>query len=210
MTDHHHNNHHHHHHIFLSTVTVPVGAIIAFAGNVEKHKAAHSETTDSKADSFVTKSIESYGWMVCDGSPLESSKYPELYYALGNLYGGSEDKTTFNLPNLSGQFLRGIGTDKASTDSRTKAPGGQENGIGSTQLDAMQTHRHKYKEPTGAMPGKEGKAFAAITDAYTDPPTNLDNLETVKVSDFETRPTNVFVNYLIKYTYRLPMMQHTF
>lgn len=205
MTDHH-NHHHNHHHIFLSNVTIPVGAIIAFAGNVEKHG-----TADNKTDSFTTKSIESYGWMVCDGSSLDSSKYHELYYALGNLYGGSDDKTTFNLPNLSGQFLRGIGTDDASTESRTKAPGGEENGIGSTQLDALQSHEHMYSEPTGAMPGDKGSAFAAINPkAYTGPPTSDDPKSTVKVSQFETRPTNVFVNYLIKYTYRLPIMQHTF
>ncbi len=202
MTDH----HNHHHHIFLSNVTVPVGAIIAFAGNVEKYSAV-----DSKADSFTTKSIESYGWMVCDGSTLNSSEYPELYYALGNLYGGSDDKTTFKLPNLSGQFLRGIGTDDASTENRTKAPGGLKNGIGSTQSDALQTHEHIYSEPTGAMPGDKGSAFAAINPkAYTGPPTSDDPKATVNVSQFETRPTNVFVNYLIKYTYRLPMMQSTF
>lgn len=189
------------HHFVLHHITVPVGSIIAFAGNVEKYKASNVDTD------FVTQPIESLGWMVCDGTSLNASQYPELYAALGKLYGssGSGEDTMFCLPDLRGQFLRGLGTDPSSTEKRTKAPGGVKNGVGSKQLDALQTHEHNYSEPTGAMPGDKGTAFAAINPkAFTGDPTSKSDPSSIKVSKLETRPTNIFVNYLIKYTYRLP------
>ncbi|KQB42577.1 tail fiber protein [Flavobacterium aquidurense] len=179
----------------LFPISCPVGSIIAFAGKI-------GNSSDSN-EPFTTQPIEAFGWMVCDGSALNASQYPELYVVLGNLYGGSGN--TFNLPDLRGQFLRGIGEDNASTENRTAAPNGEVNGVGSTQTDALQTHVHTYDEPAGAAPGDSGPAFAAIKpDVLTGIPTNEPSQPTVKVSQFESRPTNVFVNYLIKFTYQLP------
>lgn len=184
--------------INLFPISSPVGSIIAFAGKIGK-------PSDSQPNEpFTTQPIEAFGWMVCDGSALNASQYPELYAVLGNLYGGSGG--TFNLPDLRGQFLRGIGEDKASTENRTAAPNGDVNGVGSTQTDALQTHVHPYNEPTGAGPGNSGPAFAAVNPkALTGTPTDGPAQQpAVNVSQFETRPTNVFINYLIKYTYQLP------
>jgi microcystin-dependent protein len=186
----------------LYPITVPVGSIIAFAGEVEKF-------SETNSNPFTTQPIESFGWMLCDGSAISASQYPELYSALGGLYGSliTEEDILFNLPDLRGQFLRGIGIDNASNEERTKATNGKVNGVGSTQNDALQTHVHTYNEPTGAAPGNSGPAFAAVNPkALTGTPTNEPSKPTVNVSQFETRPTNIFVNYLIKYTYNLPML----
>lgn len=180
-------------------VTPPVGAIIAFAGSIE------NENT-----SPPSKSIDESGWMICDGSELKIAMYPELSRALGNLYGGTE--STFFLPDLRGQFLRGIGTDSASNEQRKAAVNGTADGVGSTQQDALQIHQHQYSEPTGASPGDSGSAFAAINpNANTsDPITSTTvNSPSVKVSDFETRPTNFFVYYIIKYTNKLTYFKHS-
>jgi microcystin-dependent protein len=184
----------------LFPISTPVGSIIAFAGKIGK------PSDSGQIEPFTTQSIEAFGWMVCDGSALSAYQYPELYSVLGDLYGssGSGSSLAFNLPDLRGQFLRGIGVDSASTENRTAAPNGDVNGVGSTQTDALQTHVHTYSEPTGASPGNSGPAFAAINpNALTGAPTNEPGQATVKVSQLETRPTNVFINYLIKYTYNL-------
>lgn len=185
----------------LQEVSLPVGSITAFAGKVQKYNGQ----APSDPHTIVP---EPYGWMVCDGSALNASQYPELYAVLGDLYGssGSGSSLTFNLPDLSGQFLRGIGTDSSSTENRTAAPGGTANGVGSTQKDALQTHQHAYNEPFGASPGDSGAAFASIQSAFTGAPEQGTGPSTVKVSSSETRPTNVFVYYLIKYTYQLPKL----
>lgn len=191
----------------LVSVTVPVGTIITFAGNVESYK---NPTTGNLIP--VTQPIESYGWMLCDGAALNASEYPELYAALGKLYGssGSGKDLMFNLPDLRGQFLRGIGTDAASLEDRTAAAGGTTNGVGSSQKDALQTHQHVYTQPTGLpTPGETGKGTATVNaNAYTGIPTSEQDPSSIHVSQYETRPTNVFINYLIKYTYKLPRINH--
>jgi microcystin-dependent protein len=188
----------------LSNTTLPVGAITAFAGNVASYKTPLGNTSPP-----TTQPIESFGWMLCDGSSLNTSEYPELYVVLGNLYGGND--TTFNLPDLSGQFLRGIGADDASIEDRTAADGGTDTGVGSTQTDALQTHEHVYTEPTGTPAiGENGEGTTTVNkDANTSIPVDTPGASSVKVSQYETRPVNTFVNYLIKYTYKLPKFNHT-
>ncbi|MCX7290641.1 phage tail protein [Janthinobacterium sp.] len=65
----------------------PVGAVIAFAG------------------ATAGAAMEAWGWMLCDGRMLDCASYPELYAALGYLYGGSGGQ--FQLPDYRGCFLRG-------------------------------------------------------------------------------------------------------
>lgn len=193
----------------LQNVVLPVGSITAFAGNV----ASYLKPQPLDGSVPVTQPIESFGWMLCDGSSLSANLYPELYAVLGNLYGGlasAGNDATFNLPDLRGQFLRGISTDKPSLEKRTASAGGMADGIGSTQEDALQTHQHNYVEPTGLPAvGENGKGTATVNaSAYTGIPTSESDASSIKVSDYETRPTNIFVNYLIKYTYKLPVYNH--
>ncbi len=61
---------------------VPVGAVLAYAGEI-------SETV---------LSIETRGWMVCDGRCLSISEYPELFAAINYNYGGNGD--FFLIPDL--------------------------------------------------------------------------------------------------------------
>lgn len=184
--------------VILTDVTLPVGSVIAFVGKIET-----LETQTSPPGKHTTQPIEAYGWMLCDGSALDAAKYPELYAALGTLYGpsGEENSGTFHLPDLSGKFLRGIGTDPASTEDRTAAKGGDPNGVGSTQSDAFLTHTHPYNEAKGTAVAQQGEpAFGISQPSKTGPP----DAPKQQVSALETRPVNVFVNYLIKYTYKLP------
>jgi len=189
----------HSHQPFFQDITLPVGSVITFAGNLKKY------TPGAELEEFTTYP-ELFGWLICDGSTLQTSEYPELYSVLGQLYGPDSptDGSTFNLPNLCGQFLRGIGTDTASLDNRKKATGGTTSGVGSTQTDALQTHQHSYQEANGSLPSDKGTAFAALISAFTGPPEKGTGSSEVNVSSYETRPTNTFVYFLIKYTYQLP------
>lgn len=40
------------------------------------------------------------GWLKCDGSAISRVRYAELFAAIGQIYGGGDGSTTFNLPNL--------------------------------------------------------------------------------------------------------------
>jgi len=53
------------------------------------------------------------GWMACDGSAVNRSTYSALYAALGGAaspWGQGDGATTFNLPDLRGRALSGVGT----------------------------------------------------------------------------------------------------
>ena len=50
------------------------------------------------------------GAMICDGRTLLISEYPELYSAIGTIYGG-DGVTTFDIPDLRGKTIVGSDTD---------------------------------------------------------------------------------------------------
>lgn len=46
------------------------------------------------------------GWFQCNGAAISRTNYPELFAAIGTVYGAGNGSTTFNLPDFRGQFLR--------------------------------------------------------------------------------------------------------
>lgn len=130
----------------------PIGTVIAFAGNI-----VHGSLPKQ--------------WLLCDGSTLKMAQYPELYRAIGDLYGGSA--ATFNLPDFKGQFIKGASFGAATIENSTAVVG-----VGSTQENDLQRHQYGYSEPT----------IGSSTQGDSE----------VKVSRDKTRPSAIFVNYLIK------------
>ena len=57
------------------------------------------------------------GWLVADGSPIPRDQYQELFAVIGTYYGAGDGRTTFNIPDLRGEFIRswdaGRGVDPA-------------------------------------------------------------------------------------------------
>jgi hypothetical protein len=112
---------------------------------------------------------------------------------------------------MRGVFLRGVSgtrTDKLEDpgdDLRENViPGGNTgNYVGSTQSDALRTHTHRLESWSGQSPnGSENPnnagygaggpyGTAIITKGPVEP--------SFAVSEFETRPRNVAVNYIIKF-----------
>lgn len=72
---------------FIGDLGVPMGAIMPYAG-----------------------ASAPYGYLLCDGSEVEKSKFPDLFDAIGTLYNGSaalNGVNTFRLPDLRGRFALG-------------------------------------------------------------------------------------------------------
>ncbi len=88
---------------------VPIGSILPFAGTL-------SDESD---------------FMVADGRALLSANYPELFAAIGTLWGDASDDDTdatdFNLPDLRGVFLRGddMGTGRDAEFNGRSFPSGK-------------------------------------------------------------------------------------
>ncbi len=159
----------------------PTGAIIAFGGTTAPN-----------------------GWLLCDGTAVNRQTYNNLFEVIGIAFGkGDESSTTFNLPNLQGKFLRGVdhgeGNDPDADKRDESAPGGNTgNAVGSQQKDAFQGHEHSaYKVRGSGGWTNDGSALNCLaypTSAILDK-TDFGEARYSK----ETRPLNVYVNYIIKY-----------
>ena len=55
---------------------------------------------------FATKTATA-GWLECNGTAISRTSYPGLFAAIGTTYGTGDGSTTFNLPELRGEFIRG-------------------------------------------------------------------------------------------------------
>jgi|GEM_PF-4713301 len=106
---------------------IPIGTIISFS-------------TDYVEGTLVD-------WLPCDGRSLSIEKYPTLFNQIGYAWGGEGDE--FNLPNLNGQFLRGL-DKKGQVDkdhaNRIDIKGVEVGGVvGSYQIDATKNANNKFK-----------------------------------------------------------------
>jgi microcystin-dependent protein len=57
------------------------------------------------------------GWLLCDGSAVSRTTYAALFAVISTTWGAGDGSTTFNVPDLRGQFLRGF-DDRATATSK--------------------------------------------------------------------------------------------
>lgn len=74
------------------------------------------------------------GYFICNGQAISRTTYSALFALIGTSFGTGDGSTTFNIPNLVDQFIRG-----RNPATRT---------AGSTQGDAFRTHLHPVNDPT--------------------------------------------------------------
>lgn len=61
------------------------------------------------------------GFLFCDGSAVSRTTYASLFSAIGTLYGVGDGSTTFNLPDLRGEFIRGYDNGRGADSGRAFA-----------------------------------------------------------------------------------------
>lgn len=132
--------------------------------------------------SFAMNTVPA-GWLKCNGAAVSRTTYAALFAAIGTTYGSGNGTTTFTLPDLRGEFIRGFDDGKGTDTGRT---------IGSAQADELKSHRHIMKKYNRA--GGSGTSFFAMDDNGTDGSEN-----TELTGGTETRPRNVAMLYCIKY-----------
>jgi microcystin-dependent protein len=147
------------------------------------------------------------GWLLCDGTPLNSLQYPHLFAAIRTNWGVGLPGSTFNfnLPDLRGLFLRGVTgsrqdafADPDWTNRIAPATGGAvSNNVGSLQVDAVGYHRHNLYIGSLSL-SLDGNA----NTVYNSGP-KVSDVTYTTTNGFgigsETRPKNAYVNYIIKY-----------
>ena len=161
--------------------TIPTGSVIAFAG-------ASAPT----------------GWLMCNGAAVSRTTYAALFSTLGSTYGAGDGSTTFNLPDLRGEFVRGLDGGRGVDSGR--ALGSAQSGENASHLHTGSTasagdHSHSsnvYKG--GPNPGGWSTSFAPSGDIIQTKTTGA-HTHTVTINTSggtEARPRNIAMNYIIK------------
>ncbi|WP_421846562.1 phage tail protein [Marinomonas sp.] len=181
---------------FPSSLGMPVGSVIAFAGEL---RLSPDDLKEHKTNLFM------FDWLLCDGQSVKISEFPVLFSALGFLYGGNQKSGRFQLPNYKGTFLRGVDDSNStqypgSLEKRTTPGNGSKNSVGSTQNYALKTHQHNYKyRQVGAItPADPPKATFLNAINSSEETTGLLDVDVSNQSNIEIRPVNTFVYWLIK------------
>lgn len=141
---------------------------------------------------------EPTGWLICDGRAVSRTNYPALFAAIRTAHGIGDGTNTFNLPDYRGRFLRGASGTTTNDPDRTArtalANGGATgNNVGSYQGDDFRSHTHTYRDSTtGDWRGLSVDGTGTTTEYWAWAASQA-------TGGNETRPVNVYVNYIIKY-----------
>ena len=73
------------------------------------------------------------GWLKCNGAEVSRTAYADLFAIVGTAFGAGDGVATFRVPDLRGEFLRGM------DDGRGIDPG---RALGSLQFSANLSHSH--------------------------------------------------------------------
>lgn len=116
---------------FLAYATgMPIGGVIAYAGiNVPA------------------------GFFECNGQAVSRTTYADLFAAIGTTYGAGDSSTTFNLPDMRDEFIRG------KSDTRP---------LGNKQAASFASHTHPTSDPGhGHTLSDPGHAHSASQPAHS-------------------------------------------
>ena len=118
------------------------------------------------------------GWLECDGSAVSRTTYSSLFAIVGTTFGVGDGSTTFNLPDLRGEFIRGWDNERGVDSERV---------LGSSQEDEFKQHSHQIGawSTSGPYPADELR-------------TGEPGGRTTEVGGTETRPRNVALMFIIK------------
>ncbi|MEI2387473.1 phage tail protein [Breoghania sp. JC706] len=158
--------------------SVPVGSIMAFA----------ADTPPS-------------GWLECNGAAIGRTTYAALFASIGTTFGDGDGSTTFNLPDLRGEFVRGWDHGRGVDADRV---------FGSWQAGQIEGHTHAVLSEDGYSTDTRGfgnsnnsglgqpsrtSAVSGLTyyDTAWDGQPYIEN-----TGGTETRPRNVALLYCIK------------
>ena len=168
----------------LLSISAPVGAVVAFAGT-----------------GIPTN------WMLCNGASLDRTTYAALFATIGVTY-GSTDSSSFNLPELRAEFIRGMDAGRGIDSGRVL--GSPQGGSTAAPVGTSPLHINGDNTQTSLIYGagnpshlgfvRASKTGEAVTATNFDALSSGIEMDVVNTctGDAETRPINVAMYYIIK------------
>ena len=149
-------------------------------------------------------------YLECNGAAVSRTTYAALFAVVGTAYGAGNGSSTFNLPDLRGEFIRGFDNGKGTDSGRS---------IASSQTSQMMQHTHAVSASSSVSdPGHahtfssnnsdsgDGNTLNDRTDnSNTRTMTSSSSATNISVSTTiandggtENRPRNIAMMYVIK------------
>ena len=124
-----------------------------------------------------------FGYLVANGSIINRGVYARLFSLIGTVYGAGDGTTTFKLPDLRGEFLRGLDLGRGVDIGRS---------LGSFQADDIKAHTHGISirsDNNAGITSVESNSGLGVPGS----------VPTSSTGGTETRPRNVALKPLIRY-----------
>ena len=134
---------------------------------------------------YVAFSSAPTGYLKANGAAVSRSAYAALFAAIGTTFGVGDGSTTFNVPDLRGEFMRGWDDSRGVDSGRA---------FGSAQADEFESHTHIAGGSFNGEGGGDNPAYALLADHPGD-----NNKTTSATGGTETRPRNVALLACIKF-----------
>lgn len=130
--------------------------------------------TPSSTNKFVTEDLltgmvipyagssEPTGWLLCSGQAVSRTTYADLFTLIGTTYGVGDGSTTFNVPDMRGNFP--LGKDNMGGSSRNRVTATEADTLGDEEGAETHTlteseipdHTHDIQGATAAGSGTSG------------------------------------------------------
>lgn len=136
---------------------------------------------------FFATSTAPTGWLKANGAAVSRTTYATLFAAIGTVFGIGDGSTTFNLPDLRGEFVRGFDDGKGTDSGRV---------FGSSQAGQMPSHTHTQEISNSTAGGtNRGPGSTGAFLQYSGTTTAAGGTE----NGSENRPRNIALLACIKY-----------
>ena len=138
------------------------------------------------------------GYLDCNGAQVDRVTYADLFTAVGEIYGVGDGTTTFNLPDLRGEFVRGWDNSRGIDSGRS---------FGSTQNSTNLSHSHTVTDSGHQHNNTVSSTSRTVADggvnAGAAPASDTTDNATTGISidadgATESRPRNIALLYCIK------------
>lgn len=104
---------------------------------------------------YLGMSTAPTGWLKANGAAISRTTYAALFTAIGTAYGTGDGSTTFNIPDLRGEFPRGFDDGRGIDSGRV---------FGSAQSDSLQDITGTLLDASAGTVGLHG---SGTTGAFT-------------------------------------------
>ena len=158
------------------------------------------------------------GYLECNGNAVSRTTYAALFAIIGTTYGTGNGSSTFNLPDLRGEFVRGfdhgrgVDNNRSINDPQGSQFGRHNHNVSASSTSSVSDPGHQHSMSVGFFNSLSSGGALAFRDAGTS--NRINNASTgISVStstsisqsnrggtsnSSETRPRNVAMMYIIK------------